>query len=340
MDLLKLFRLFFRHKVVTLLVSALVVAGVVWTYTSAPPVYRAEGSVVLLYPPAPPSQGTEAVPGQQNPFSHFDISVVVDVLVRVMTQADVRQEIQDKGLVGTYTIGANVDFSRGPIVDIAAEAPTGDDAMASVRLVMKEVDAKLAAFQSNEGTDPSYQIHTSTVVEPERATTVFSSALRRLISVGALGGLLIVGSVLLADVLTTRRRRGVHVAAEREDQAPDHLLGEVGHQPPPVPAQPDVRRPAASVAAPAAAPAAPDVEADPRIHRTGPLVGAGAMGHPSAEHEARPARAAGDDDTSWTPTMPARIRPYLRAVRDADAERNEADGTEDPTDPVSRRELG
>ena len=77
-------------------------------------------------PPAVPTATAARpdIPAQyQNPYVRFgDLSVVVDILVRITGSEEVVNSLKAKGLQGTYTIAANRDFYRGPIVDVAAES--------------------------------------------------------------------------------------------------------------------------------------------------------------------------------------------------------------------------
>ena len=225
MDLLTLFRLLGRHKIVVAVASLFTLTLMVGSYVMAPPVFRATGSIVLFSPPKPPdpdpAKPAEAVDGAENPYVRFnDITVVVDILVRVMQTSEVEQGLRDSGLSGTYTIGANLDFERGPIIDVAAEAGTSMKAKDSAKLVMNELGTQLQKLQTDQGTSVAYQIRGSTVVEPARATTVISSAIRRLIASGALGGMLVIGSALLADVRATRRRQRKSEGALGTDDQP------------------------------------------------------------------------------------------------------------------------
>ncbi len=123
------------------------------------------------------------------------------------------------GLDGTYTVAANVDFQRGPLIDVAAEASSAEAAINNVKIVGAELKEQLAQMQQAQGTNTSYFISADLVVAPTRATRVFSSRLRLLIAAGALGVAFVLGSAILADALTRRRRRrsagAAHVAPVR-----------------------------------------------------------------------------------------------------------------------------
>lgn len=230
MDVLTLLRLFGRHKIVVAIMTLLTFVAVTGTYLAAPPLYGASGSVVLLNPAPLPEAAPDAPPrgpGFQNPIKDLDdMSVVVDILARVMGTSEVEDKLVTAGLTGTYTIGANIDFYRGPIIDVAAEATSGPDAIDTAKRVMTEVGVQLAKLQTDQGTDPSFQIRTSTVVPPERATKVFSSALRRLIGAGALGVIAIIGAALTAEAVAVarkRRRAGSSIEADERIQRDDYI---------------------------------------------------------------------------------------------------------------------
>ena len=213
MDVLSVMRLLWRRKLVVLLASLVVVAALVFTVTTVPPVYRASSSVVLLNPPAPPASEVEGASSDvirslDNPFERFnDLSVVVDILRRIMNSGPTRDALEEQGLLGTYTVAANIDFYRGPIVDVAAEAGSEVDALRSTELVMSMLEETLRDLQVRQGTSTDYLITSDVVVPATRATQVFSSTLRRLIAVGALGVMFVFGSVLAVDAILARRRK-------------------------------------------------------------------------------------------------------------------------------------
>lgn len=215
MSITSLIQILSRHRKVVgvaALISVLMMVGVV---IASPPTYRASAAIVLLNPPAAPLatvNSPEVSPKFQNPYVQFgDLSVVVDILVRVTASQDVVDSLKAKGLKGTFEIAANRDFYRGPIVDVAAEAPSGSAAIKDTKLVIKEIQDQLLTLQKSQGTDTQYFIKTGSVVGADRATTVFSGTLRLLIAVGGVGVLLTIGSGLGADFLARRK-------AERPDK--------------------------------------------------------------------------------------------------------------------------
>lgn len=211
MDFLALLRLLRRQ--VWVVVPAVLLSGglLAATLVLVPPTYRASSSVVLLNPPTPPEadvKSSKPTGDYQNPYARFgDLSIVVDILRRIMTSSPLMDKLRQEGLVGTYTVAANIDFSRGPIIDIASEASTAPDALGSTALVVKELGLQLGALQAQQGTRPDYFIRSEVVVSATRSTRVFSSTLRRLIAVGALGFGLVISTAIIGDSISRRKRR-------------------------------------------------------------------------------------------------------------------------------------
>ncbi len=220
MDLLTLVRLFRRNLVVGLLAVATAGAMLAYVVVSAPPVFRSSGSVVLFSPPLAPDlePGEKPPDGVENPYVRFnDLSVVVDIVRRVLLSPEVDAELRDLGVVGTYTVAANLDFYRGPIVDIALEAPTAGMARTSTELVMTRLEEILDDLQAREGTDPTYRIKTEIVVHPQDGTRVLSSTLRRGMAGSVLAAGLVVLAVVLAEAWRKRRSRKALAKASSSD---------------------------------------------------------------------------------------------------------------------------
>ena len=211
LNISSLLRILWRHKIVVGSVALVSLLGLLGIVVTSPPTYRAGAAVVLLNPPAVPTATAARpdIPAQyQNPYVRFgDLSVVVDILVRVTGSQEVVNSLKSKGLDGTFTIAANRDFYRGPIVDVAAESGSSAKAINDTKLVVQQIQDELVALQTQQGTDPSYFIRAELVVGADRATTVFSGTLRLLILAAGFGGMLTIGAGLLADAIARRRPR-------------------------------------------------------------------------------------------------------------------------------------
>jgi hypothetical protein len=209
MDVLSLLRLVVRHWRVTAPAALLTVIGLVAAFQFSSPTYEATGSVVLLSPPEPPDvtdrpESASAPDVGQNPFARYgDLSVVGDILARVMDSDSKRAEFESEGVTG-YAVVAN-RLQRGPVVEVTGKGPNPEAATRSAELVLTEVDTVLSELQQAEGADPDYFINTAPLDPPSTATAMYGSTLRAAIAALALGVLGTVGLAVLAEALARRR---------------------------------------------------------------------------------------------------------------------------------------
>jgi hypothetical protein len=226
LNLSSLLKVLWSHKRVVIPVALLSLLACVAQVVIAGPTYRASAAVVLLNPPALPEVTPEnpTIPAQyENPYARFgDLSVIVDILVHVLDNETVVQELKAKGLDGTFEIAANRDFYRGPIIDVSAEASSGSQALKNAQVVIDELERQLVELQQVQGTDPDYYIKPNVIVPPNKATTVLSGTLRKLILLGGVGGIVTVGSGLVADA-RARRRRSRRAEPDEEADVPEQL---------------------------------------------------------------------------------------------------------------------
>jgi hypothetical protein len=209
-DLVSLFKLLGRRWWVVVPMMLVGAAGLVATIVAVPPTFRATASVVLLAPPTPPEldETQAAAPENQNPYVQFgDLSVVVDVVRRIMESPTTVNLLEQQGVVEDYTVAANVDFRRGPIIDVTTQGATGSEAIEANDLVVERLFAELATMQERQGTNAEYWITAEEVVVPEEAERSYSSTVRRAVAVGALAVGLVIASAVLADSIARRIRR-------------------------------------------------------------------------------------------------------------------------------------
>jgi hypothetical protein len=210
MDVLSLLRLVVSHWRVTAPAALLTVIGLVAAFQFSSPTYEATGSVVLLGPPEPPdvTDGPESAAPDvgQNPFARYgDLSVVADILARVMDSDSKAAEFESEG-VSDYTVVANGNgLQRGPVVEVTGQGPSPEAATGSADLVLTEVDTVLSELQKAEGADPDYFIKTAPLDPPSTATAMYGSTLRAAIAVLALGVLGTIGLAVLAEARVRRR---------------------------------------------------------------------------------------------------------------------------------------
>jgi hypothetical protein len=218
MDVLSVLRLLTRHWRVTVPAALLTVLLVGAAFRSSSPTYEATGSIVLLPPPEAPDvqPSSEPVPPAtvgQNPFARYgDLSVVADILARVLDSDSRQADFESQGVTG-YEVVVN-RFQRGPVVDVTGQGPNPDAAIRSTEIVLQEVNAVLSDLQEAEGADPNYFIHGASVELPSTATPMYGSTVRTAIAALAVGALGTLGLAVLAEVIAGRREARPTAAAD------------------------------------------------------------------------------------------------------------------------------
>jgi capsular polysaccharide biosynthesis protein len=227
MDVLSLLRLLGRHWRVTVPAAlvTLLLAGAAFKLSS--PTYEATGAILLMSPPEPPDAEDlpESAPAPevgQNPFTRYgDLSVMADILARVMASDAKRAEFESQG-VTDYDVVVN-QFQRGPVVDVTGKGPSPEAATRSTSIVLSQVDAALEDLQRTEGADPDYFIKSAHLEPPSAPTAMLGSTMRAAIAALAVGALGTVGIAVLAEALARRRAERPAAGAEMTDAAsPSH----------------------------------------------------------------------------------------------------------------------
>jgi hypothetical protein len=218
MDVLSVLRLLTRHWRVTAPAALLTVLLIGAAFRSSSPTYESTGSIVLLPPPEAPDLEAAAEPAPpptvgQNPFARYgDLSVVADILARVLDSDSRQAEFESEGVTG-YEVVAN-RLQRGPVVEVTGQGPNPEAAMRSTEIVLNEVNAVLSELQEAEGADPDYFIHGASVDLPSTATAMYGSTVRTAIAALAVGALGTLGLAVLAEVIARRRAARPTVVAD------------------------------------------------------------------------------------------------------------------------------
>jgi hypothetical protein len=228
MDLLLIARKIWRHKLLTVPVILLTLAGAVYVVAVKEPLYEASTSYLLISPrPAPTAEEIARNPAlakvrADNPYTRFtDQSVVVDVLERRLSTESARRTLMDAGADPRYTVGSGVEFgSSVPIMQITALAATPEAAIQSAKVVGGAAIAELDRMQKEHDVDPGYRITAMRVEEPDGARLKASGQLRMLVGVLVLGTVLLFIVVSVTDALEGLRRErwAEQIAPERLDE--------------------------------------------------------------------------------------------------------------------------
>ena len=215
MNLVELWQLAVRQKVVVALMAVVSIAALVWAYGAGVPSYRSASTVVLFKPeagggaphPTAPS-ATDTTIGMDNAFDRFhDMAVVNDIVSRVMSSRRVRAELVAEGMDGTYFIGANIN-QAGSIIDVTGESSSPDGAQKVTELVVAKLRDEVITLQDDQRVPPSVRITTAVPVGATEPIALFPSSARRVAAVGLLGASATLAVALGADAVQRRRRRG------------------------------------------------------------------------------------------------------------------------------------
>lgn len=208
MDLLNFTRTLWRHRWWSVPLVALIVAAVVYVAVAADRTYEARADLVLIGPPGPPTPAElEADPdlatvSLDNPYARvFDPTVITEIVARVVA-ADRRS--------GDVPSGYRIETARrygsaAPLVEISARADDPVVASANAQTVSNRFVAALQSLQAAEAVHPRALITTRAVDTGDAPREVLTQRLRAVVGVAALGALLLIVAVTLAQAVAERR---------------------------------------------------------------------------------------------------------------------------------------
>lgn len=212
MDLLSLLRTLWRHKVLTSLVLAGTLAGLLAVVFLTPDVYRSTASLLFVPPPAPPTEeeirddpdlaGVNAV----NPYLRLGSPfTIIDLMARRANSEEARAELARDG--ADYEAAPSLSYSNAsPFIDVSSEAPTADASVATTEAVLAWIDSEMKGLQAVEGTDPEYMITARRVDATVTSSLQVSGKLRSLVAVVGLGGVLLFVLLSVATAWEDYRR--------------------------------------------------------------------------------------------------------------------------------------
>jgi hypothetical protein len=221
-DLLKISRKIWRHRIVTLPVVVLTLLGAFYVVAFKAPVYSASSSYVLINPPLPPTAEDIARDpalgriNSDNPYTRFpDQSVIVGLLSSSLSNESARRALSGQGADNRYTVAPASQFaSSSLLVDVTGVASSPQKAMQSAELVGAALTGELDRMQASQGVDPRYRIEAQRVVAPDHAEQRLSGKLRPLV------GVLAMGAILLFVVISAAEGLAILRAERREKDVP------------------------------------------------------------------------------------------------------------------------
>lgn len=213
MSLLSILRTVWRHKLWSLPVIVLTVAGVVYAAFLTPPYYEARSTYAFVNPPSAPTAAEVAKNpalgeiNAENPYLRFnDQTVVVELLIRRINSDRTRGSLEAAGADPRYDVIASRRFgSTTPLAEVLGVGDSAEEALRTERLVAQALEADLAAIQAAEQVDPRYAITPLVVDAPEDAHRRLARQFRTIVAITALGGLLLLALVSVAQAIEQSR---------------------------------------------------------------------------------------------------------------------------------------
>jgi len=207
-DLLNFTRTLWRHRWWCLPLIAITMAAVTYVAVAAERTYEARADLVLIGPPGPPTAAElEARPDLalvdlDNPYARaFDPTVITEIVARVVASDRQSGEVPSGYRIET----ARRYGSAAPLVEISARASDPEIATANARAVSNRFVAALQDLQAAEDVHPRSLITTRTVDAADAPREVLTQRLRAVVGVGALGLIVLIVFVTLAQAVADRR---------------------------------------------------------------------------------------------------------------------------------------
>jgi hypothetical protein len=227
MDLFSIAGLTWRHKVATIPVILLTLIGLFYVLEIRPPTYESTAEVLLTDPPAPPTPAQIAADpalgkiNANNPYVNYgNLDLVADVVIDLVNAPVAQQALVNEGANPKYTVALENAFGNPPAIQVTGTAPNGPEAIKSAQLVAQALSQNLYRMQVNQHVNSSYMISSDEIVKPTTASVSSSGKLRTLVAVVALGIILLLVAVSVAQSLESRRR-GRGAATPTADGHPD-----------------------------------------------------------------------------------------------------------------------
>jgi capsular polysaccharide biosynthesis protein len=225
MDLFTIVATIWRHKLATIPVILLTLIGAAYVIVVKPPTYTSNAEILLVYPPSPPTAAQiSADPAlakldTNNPYlTYGNMVLVADVVIDVANSPTAGAKLQSEGVSTKFSVALANSFQSPPVIQVSGTGSNSAVATSSTALVTAEVLDALREIQVEEHVNPTYMITGEEFVKPTVATTSSSSKLRTLIGFAALGLIMILIAVSIAQSLEKRRNARKPAPAKQQSK--------------------------------------------------------------------------------------------------------------------------
>jgi hypothetical protein len=242
MDLLLIVTRIWRHKLITVPVILLTLAGAAYIAAVKKPVYKVSASYLLVNPPAPPTAQQIAADPKlghvraDNPYTRFNNQpVMIDVLSRTLSTPTARQRLVTQGADPRYAVESATTFGFAtPVLQITAAAGSPEVAIRSATLVSRASLSALDRIQEKAQVDPAYRITAQQLEPPTWPLPQASGQVRSLVAVLVVGVIVLFSAISVADAIVAirRRRQTVRLFDDVADPDPDVVALDPDRDPP------------------------------------------------------------------------------------------------------------
>jgi len=237
MDLFTIVATIWRHKIATIPVILITLIGAAYIIVLKPPTYTSNAEILLVYPPSPPTAAQIAADpalskiNSNNPYlTYGNMVLVADVVIDVANSPTAGQTLQNEGVTTKYAVALENSFQNPPVIQVSGTGDSSAVAIQAATLVTAQVLDGLREIQAEQNVNPTYMITGEEFVKPTVATTSSSSKLRTLIGFAALGLVLMLIAVSIAQTLEKRRKARPAKPRSKEPKASKGSGGPKGPQ--------------------------------------------------------------------------------------------------------------
>jgi capsular polysaccharide biosynthesis protein len=225
MDLISITQTLWRFKKLVIPILILTALTSIYVVKFKPAVYQSTASALLTNPQTSATQTQiQNNPNLKtvNPYNTFvsygDLDVVANAVMDLLTSPAGANSLAAQG-AGNFTLTLSGDFGNPPIIEITSSGSSAQGATQSASIIASAVKSDLYQIQKSEGVNPFFMITAYELVKPVQAEKSSSGMLRSLIAILAVGAILILVVVSIADQLQKRRRASRPDRGESTDGA-------------------------------------------------------------------------------------------------------------------------
>lgn len=225
MDPLALLRTIWQQRWFAIPAFVIAVTAAVYVYVEGPRVYESNQSFALANPKVPSEKEIDADPSllelnSDNPYLRSsDPNLVANVVITRLNGQETAMRLEAEGISTEYAATPGV-FGGGLVVSVAASGATPDATLAAVDELGGLLTRYLEEIQTVNGADERYLFTSIVVSAPSEPTEKFSSRLRTVIVVAAVGVVLVFAAVSFGTWMTLlRKRRASRRGTETGDES-------------------------------------------------------------------------------------------------------------------------